>query len=80
MKEITQYHKETIKNFLVEVLEISSTLAEKDSIAITKNLSEQSVMKIAHFFDCMIQCSSKNTNKTCSNVSNCNSCCGKCHH
>lgn len=79
MEELKNYHKQTIKKFLTELLEVDSDIAENDSTIISESVSEQSLVKLVHFLDCMYQCSNTSVKKSCSGNADCGSCCGKCN-
>ena len=77
-EEVKIYREEIISKFLVKMLELESSVAEKDSKLMTESLSEESLAKLSHFFDCILQCTEGVTTKTCSESASCGSCCGKC--
>ena len=79
MENLKQYRKDVIKNFLTKFLEIEAGIAEKDALELSGSISEETTIKLVHFMDCMLQCSSSNTQNSCSKDSNCGSCCGNCH-
>ena len=79
MKELNQYHKDTIQKFLTEILEIDIDIAKTDADIISTSISNTTTTKLAHFLDCILQYSTGYSEKSCSKSATCGSCCGNCN-
>lgn len=74
--EVNKYRQEVIAKFFNTILEIELKTSTQNAIRLENCLEEEVSTKLAHFMDCLLQCS--NSTK-CTKDSNCGSCCGKCN-
>ena len=74
-ESIKKYRQDVLADFLNNVLEIEKEESVKSAVEIEKVLSEDVIVKLVHFADCLLQCS---VNSKCSKESKCDSCCGNC--